>query len=119
MSTQPKQETYTWHEMGELMRKYNDEHGYTTKGTATHIYAVAVIDKHSMPGYSKVERSYRFSNDNKAFLPNQLSNSVFADCLDGDDLGVRLDWYISPDGWKVEYCHIDYGYSKESTDGKK
>jgi hypothetical protein len=97
---------YTWHETRELMSKFNNENGYTTKGNKEHLYMVAVITEDSFDrNYSLTERSYEFSNDNKAFLPNQSSNSVFADCLDGKDFGVRLDWYI-PTEWKVEYCYI-------------
>ena len=97
---------YTWHEARELMWKFNEEKGYTTKGNNEHLYMVAVITEDSFSRkYSLTERSYEFSNDNKAFLPNQSSNSVFADCLDGKDFGVRLDWYI-PTEWKVEYCYI-------------
>lgn len=97
---------YTWHEARELMRKFNKERGYSTKGNKEHLYMVAVIKEDSFnEPYSLTERSYAFSNDNKAFLPNQSSNSVFADCLDGRDLGVRLDWYI-PTVWKVDYCYI-------------
>jgi hypothetical protein len=97
---------YTWHEARELMWKFNKENGYTTKGNNKHLYMVAVITEDSFDRkYSLTERSYEFSNDNKAFLPNQSSNSVFADCLDGKDFGVRLDWYI-PTEWKVEYCYV-------------
>ena len=97
---------YTWHEARELMSKFNKEKGYTTKGNNEHLYMVAVITEDSFDRkYSLTERSYEFSNDNKAFLPNQSSNSIFADCLDGRDLGVRLDWYI-PAEWKVEYCYV-------------
>ena len=97
---------YTWYEAREIMRKFNDEHGYSTKGNKKHLYMVAVIKEDSFDEpYSLLERSYVFSNDNKAFLPNQSSNSIFADCLDGIDLGVNLDYYI-PTKWKVEYCYI-------------
>jgi hypothetical protein len=97
---------YTWAEAKKLMWQFNEERGYSTKGTKEHLYMVAVITEDSFnEPYSLTERSYEFSNDNKAFLPNQSSNSIFADCLDGRDLGVRLDWYI-PTMWKVEYCYI-------------
>jgi hypothetical protein len=37
-------------------------------------------------------------------------HSIFAACLDGDDQGVRLDWYMAEEGntggWKVEDCYI-------------
>lgn len=60
--------------------------------------------------YPLLSRTYRFSNDNKAFWPHMFSKSIFACCLDGTDQGVRLDWYMAeegnPGGWKVEDCYI-------------
>ena len=57
-----------------------------------------------------LSRTYVFSSDNKAFYPNMSGYSIFADCLDGSDWGVRLDRYMSaegnPGGWKVEDCYI-------------
>lgn len=97
---------YTWNEAIELMRKFNEENGYTTKGNKEHMYMVVVITESSFDKpYTLTERSYVFSNDNKAFFPNMYGNSIFADCLDERDLGVRLDLYI-PKEWKVEYCYI-------------
>ena len=36
--------------------------------------------------------------------------SIFGNCLDGTDQGVRLDWYMAEErdinGWKVEDCYI-------------
>ena len=98
---------YTWHEAREIMRKFNEEQSHTTKGGCKKLlFMVAVITEDSFDApYSLTERSYEFCNDNKAFLPNMSSNSILADCLDGRDLGVRLDWYI-PKEWKVEYCYI-------------
>lgn len=97
---------YTWGEMREFLWKYNAEHGVTCKGVGPTITAVAVIaessfDKH----YSEISRSYAFTNQNKAFIADQCSNSIFANCLDGTDSGVRLDWYV-PSEWKVEYCYL-------------
>lgn len=60
--------------------------------------------------YPLLSRTYRLSSDNKAFWPNMGSYSIFADCLDGTDQGVRLDWYMleegNPGGWRVEKCYI-------------
>lgn len=98
----------TWNELCEAMRNFNEEHGYTTKGNKERLEGVVVYteDSFSKP-YTEKQRSYIFSSDNKAFLPNQLSNSIFADCLDGLDCGVRLDWYMhGEDRWKVEYCYL-------------
>ena len=96
----------TWSEVRHAMWHFNEQHGYKTKGNEKCLKAVVVFteDSFSKP-FTEKERSYQFTSDNKAFLPNQLSNSIFADCLDGKDLGVRLDWYMGTD-WKVEYCYL-------------
>lgn len=57
------------------------------------------------------ERSYKVSSDAKFFDPQMIGNSLVGNCLDGKDLGVRLDWYMSlrpEEGkrWEVEYCYI-------------
>ena len=99
----------TWNEIEKAMWKFNEERGYTTKGTAEHLEAVVVFTKDSFTReFTETERSYQFSNDNKAFLPNQLGYSIFADCLDGKDLGVRIDCYMrdTENPWEVEYCYL-------------
>lgn len=98
----------TWNEFCEAMRKFNDDHGYTTKGNKERLKGVVVFTKDSFSRpFTEKERSYQTDNDEKAFLPNQCSNSIFADCLDGKDLGVRLDWYMHGEKpWKVEYCYL-------------
>lgn len=98
----------TWSELAKAMWDFNKEHEYTTKGNAKHLAGVVVFTEDSFnKPYTEKERSYRFTSDNKAFLPNQHSNSIFADCLDNTDLGVRLDWYMHGEKpWKVEYCYL-------------
>ena len=98
----------TWNELTKAMWKFNEERGYTTKGNAEKLYGVVVFTEDSFDKpYTEKERSYEFCSDNKAFLPNQHSNSIFADCLDGIDSGVRLDWYMhGENSWKVDYCYI-------------
>ena len=96
----------TWHETREAMWKFNEENGRTTKGNEKQLKAVVVFTEDSFnKPYTEQERSYEFTNNNKAFLPNQSSNSIFANCLDGKDLGVRIDLYMW-DGWKPEYCYL-------------
>lgn len=61
--------------------------------------------------YSKTERTYVISSDNKAFCPNMSGYSVIGNCLDGNDMGVRLETYMKeekggPMGWEVEDCSI-------------
>ena len=99
----------TWNEVEKAMWNFNEEHGYTTKGNENRLEAVVVFteDSFNRP-YTEKERSYKFSSDNKAFLPNQLGYSIFANCLDGTDIGVRIDWYMrdTENPWKVEFCYI-------------
>lgn len=52
--------------------------------------------------YTEQERSYEVANCNRAFQPNKIANSIFGNCLDGQDIGVRLDWYK----WEVDYCYM-------------
>lgn len=88
-------------ELHEAMCKFNEEN---PNGK---MYGVIVFTEDSFgASYTEKERSYRVSNDNKAFQHGKISNSLFGDCLDYKDLGVRLDVYMY-DGWKVEYCYIE------------
>ena len=99
-------EKITWNELCKTMWKFNEEHGYRTKGNKERLEAVVVFTEDSFTKpYTVEERSYQLTSDNKAFLPDQLSNSIFGNCLDGNDLGVRLDWYMHTD-WKVDYCYL-------------
>lgn len=72
--------------------------------------AVIVFTKDSFKKeFSELERSYQISRDSKYFNPEMNGNSLFGNCLDGKDDGVRLDLYIHelPEKgsvWKVEYC---------------
>lgn len=57
--------------------------------------------------YSKAARTYLFSSDNKRWLPNMCSASIWGDCLDGSDNGVKLsDYLFGKDCWKIEDCGI-------------
>lgn len=99
-------EKLTWGEAFDRMCEFNKQNGYTVKGTKTHLTAIAVITPDSfVTEYTEEERSYKFTSDNKAFLPNNIGTSIFSDCLDGEDIGVRLDYYV-PDIWGVEYCYF-------------
>ena len=102
-------EKITWSEVCEAMRSFNEARGYTSKGNKLQLEAVVVFTEDSFGApYTEKERSYLFTSDNKAFLPNQSSNSMFADCLDDKDLGVRIDWYMHDEKapWKVDYCYL-------------
>ena len=76
--------------------------------------AVVVFTKDSFDkDYSEAERSYAISHDANWFDADKISFSLYGDCLDGKDSGVRLDWYmraLPKDGigkrWIVDYCYI-------------
>lgn len=74
--------------------------------------AVVVFTENSFNReYSETERSYSISRDSKYFNPMMIGNSLFGNCLDGKDNGVRLDRYMSllpNEGkrWHVDYCYI-------------
>lgn len=64
--------------------------------------------------YSEESRSYKISSDAKYFDGSKIGNSLFGDCLDGTDNGVRLDWYMKalPEEttrWVVDFCYITEG----------
>lgn len=99
-------EKISYGELCEKMREFNKVHNNTSKGNNKVLKGVIVFTQDSFDKtYTEVERSYEVTSDNKAFLPNMISNSIFGNCLDGKDLGIRLDLYIY-DGWKIDYCYI-------------
>lgn len=88
-------------ELFEIFKKHNKENP-----DADPITGVIVYDASSWEGkqYTLEERSYRVTSDNRAFQEGKIANSIFGYCLDGKDLGVRLDYYPN---WKVEYCYLE------------
>ena len=97
----------TWNEFETLMYQHNVGNHITTKGQDKHPITGIVVYKQGdyfKKEYTEKERSYRVSSNNKAFIPGQIGQSIFADCLDGIDIGVRLDWYRD---WIVDYCYIE------------
>lgn len=77
-----------------------------------HLNAYIVFKPESWPGegYRLTSRTYVVTSDNKAFQPNMGGYSIFGDCLDNRDCGVRLDAYMALEkgdpkkGWQVDYC---------------
>ena len=92
----------TYGEMERIMFRFNEEHpDQEEKGV---ISAVIVFKPENWTvEYSELSRSYQVWNNNRAFQPGKIANSVFGYCLDGTDPGVRLDWYK----WSVDYCYME------------
>lgn len=53
--------------------------------------------------YTEEQRSYRVSSYNRRFQMGKFANSMYGDCLDGSDQGVRLDLY----DWDIDYCYFE------------
>lgn len=96
----------TWEELKARFRKHEATH------PTYHLYGYVTFTEDSFDReYSDESRTYRISSNNKAFLPNANGYSIYANCLDGLDCGVRLDWYMEDEGirsgWKIEDCRIE------------
>lgn len=93
------------------LRDYFWIHNKTHNWTKDIIRAVIVFTPDSFnKKYSLESRSYMIDNAQKTFR-NCLSNSLYANCLDETDQGVRLDYYMEyygnkNNGWKVDYCYL-------------
>ena len=98
----------TYAEFESAMIRFNSEHEINSQAGKERLEGVIVFTQDSFTKpYTEVQRSYQTNNLQKAFIPSMISSSLFADCLDGTDNGVRLDWYMKGEGaWKVEYCYL-------------
>lgn len=98
----------SYSELRDAMFKFNEENPDKKFNSVLTGVVVFTEDSFTAP-YTEKERSYRVDNSQKAFRPNTISNSIWSDCLDGKDFGVRIDLYmydeINP--WKVEYCYLE------------
>jgi hypothetical protein len=85
---------------------------YLEKNLESWKEAVIVFKKESFSKeFSELERSYTISSNAKYFDWQMNGNSLFGDCLDGKDDGVRLDIYMKllpKEGkrWIEDYCYI-------------
>lgn len=99
----------TWNAVCKLMEQHNKQNNITSKGEdKSPLRAMVVFPESTFSKpFTETERSYCFSSDNKGFLPNMNSSSIFGSCLDGTDNNIRLDDYIYY-SWKVDYCYLIY-----------
>lgn len=97
----------TYNEMKKYFREYNKTHNHIEE--AINGYIVITQDSFNRE-YTEEERTYEISSDNKAFIPGMLGYSIYGNCLDGIDRGVRMDYYLEEEpngcGWKIERCYI-------------
>lgn len=70
--------------------------------TNQHRHAVIVFTKDSFDRpYTVQERSYKTYSDQWGWDYSKCGNCRIGDCLDGKDLGVRLD----RQNWKIQYWY--------------
>lgn len=99
---------YTYEELKKLFRSVEE-----AGRQRLHICGFIVFSQDSFrKEFSERDRTYYVSSDNKAYQAHKGGYSIFANCLDGKDLGVRLEQYMAEElggqnGWKVERCYID------------
>ena len=98
----------TYKDLVDTFMIYNENHGITQQFDDNALNGIIVFKSSNWPdkNYSLEERSYEVSSANKRYLVNMSGNSIFGNCLDGNDLGVRLDWYIDDNTWEIDYCYI-------------
>lgn len=81
---------------------------------ATHLTAYITFSSFgasSRENFDWNARTYAVSSDNKAFRPDMCGYSIFGSCLNGTDVGVRLDRYMKEEhggenGWIIEECCV-------------
>ena len=81
---------FTWEEASEYLRNYNREHGYTTKGTETHCYMVAVITEDSFDKeftltvnvYSKSNLTIKAHELKYVSATNEETDEPYTTCTD-------------------------------------
>lgn len=102
---------FTFQELCHIFERHNKENGVRHQfSDENRLKAVIVFTEGSFGNsdYTKEERSYVVSSDNKMFLSGFCSSSLYGDCLDGGDLGVRLDMYMQceKNPWQVDHCYL-------------
>lgn len=104
----------TFSELVSVFDEFNKQHDVTSQFSGESINGVIVFTKESFnKPYSLESRSYVVNSGNKYFIAGMGGNSLYGDCLDGSERGVRLDWYLG--SWGIDYCYLldEEGKTKE------
>ena len=91
-----------WGDIITLFREYNKAYPNAKPLTAYIVYDASNWNKLIY----ETARTYAVNSWSNLFFNGKISTSLFGDCLDLSESGVRLDWY----NWKREKCYL-------STDG--
>jgi hypothetical protein len=88
-----------WGDIIALFREYNRTASINAKPlTAYIIYDASNWNKL----IHETARTYSVNSWSNLFFDGKISTSLFGDCLDLSEFGVRLDWY----NWKREKCYL-------------
>lgn len=98
-------EKLTYEQLLDKFYKFNEEHKIEHQFDQPSLIGVVVFKASNWEKeYPLDARSYAFSSSNKAFIPGMGGNSIFASSIDGQDVMIRLDYYLS--AWEIDYCYI-------------
>lgn len=95
--------------LSDIIKRFQDhnrEKGYIYGYNAKDDLSAVIVYKQSnfTKEYSEVSRSYRVTNaGGKRFFVGMAGSSIFGECLDGSEGGVRLDAY----NWLIEKCYFE------------
>ena len=87
-----------WGDIITLFREYNKVYPNGKPLTAYIIYDASNWPK----PFHETARTYAVNSWSNLFFDGKISTSLFGDCLDLSESGVRLDWY----NWKREKCYL-------------
>ena len=88
-----------WGDIITLFHEYNKVYPHGKPLTAYIVYDASNWDK----PYPETSRTYAVNSWSNLFFDDKISTSLFGDCLDMTESGVRLDWY----NWKREKCYLN------------
>lgn len=99
-------EIITFSELCNIFNKHNEDNNITQQFSDKNpLIGGICFHKNSFNGdFTEKERTYTFRSDNKYFISGLNGKSIFANCEDGTDQGIRLDYYLNH--WTVDYCFI-------------
>lgn len=88
-----------WGDIIALFREYN----HIATSSARPLTAYIVYDASNWKKiFHESSRTYAVNSWSNLFFDGKISTSLFGDCLDLSEFGVRLDWY----DWKREKCYL-------------
>lgn len=102
-------ERMNYREARAYLTNYNRKNKIVSKNQEGPTCVMAAVISQRSLNRTLEERTYLFTNKNKAFVPSKTGYSIIANNLSGSDVNIRLDGYLSEElngDWEVEYCYI-------------